>query len=175
MAMDVWCLAVVRPGWVYGYGVGNRPEGNAASADLAFETDDMIEGVCAKAEVCGGLVSLTGTGLYEVAKISSSSTPGPIIGYFRLLALRFWKRMNPMRRARIKAPPTAAPMAMYLTDDDFALTGVGVDVATGVYLRHMGVRFALQARRVYLHKPVDLTYIWERWIHHCDIDCMFLG
>jgi hypothetical protein len=46
-------LAVLRPGWAYAYGVGNRPEGIAASADLAFETDDMIEGVWARVEVCG--------------------------------------------------------------------------------------------------------------------------
>jgi hypothetical protein len=78
MAMDVCGLAMARPGWIYGYGVGNRPEGIAASADLAFETDDMIEGVWEKADVCGGLVSLTGTGFYEVVKISSLSTPGPV-------------------------------------------------------------------------------------------------
>jgi hypothetical protein len=118
MAMDVCGLAVLRLGWTYGYGVGNRPEGIAASVDLAFETDG---GVWERSEAIGGVVSLTGTGLHRVVKRSSSSMP--------LGACCLRKRMNPMR-AKIVAP--RQQRLMYLTEDDFAFTGVGVDVATGM-------------------------------------------
>jgi len=127
--VDLCRLAGLCPGGRYGNGVGNRPEGVTASADLAF---DIIEGVWAKVEVSGEVEELTGAGSYAVVKRLSSSTPGPA-ECFRLLVRRFWKRMNAIRTARTRAPPTPAPMAMYLTEDDFAFTGVGVDVAMGVY------------------------------------------